>query len=175
MPDNRKMIENILEHLVDKIICSREQPQKYLPLQCMELCACEAPLHPSFPVPVTEVGPGLEPSPTRKKFRLGSDLFEGRVHVLFIVLSSACGWVICKCLSGGRIDWVNKTEGKWLAQGHASRKTQDLGLHFLPCHLLGSPLSIQEGSRMERFLARTGDAQRSGLKSSFCPYRPVRS
>lgn len=93
------MIENVLEHPVDKIIYSHEQPQKYLLLQRMELCTCEAPLNPLFISRLRDRGgdrgeilPGQE-----ERFRLGSNL-EGRAHVLFIVLSSERSSMICKCL-----------------------------------------------------------------------------
>ena len=59
------MIESVLEHPVDKIICSHEQPQKYLPSKRMELCTRQVPrrlFFISFHVAVTESGQGLDPS-----------------------------------------------------------------------------------------------------------------
>lgn len=97
------MIENVLEHPVDKIIYSHEQPQKYLLLQRMELCTCEAPSNPLFISRLRRGGGEILPG-QEERFRLGSNLLEGRAHVLFIVLSSACSSMICKCLSGERID-----------------------------------------------------------------------
>lgn len=127
------MIENILEHPVEKIICSHEQPQKYLSCSIGAVrlwssfvsfihfisCACD------------RGRVGVRSFLCMKRLRLGSNFLAGRVHILFIILSSACSSMICKCLSGERIVWVNKAGGKWLVQGHENSETRDLSLLIL--------------------------------------------
>lgn len=124
------MIENILAHPVDKIICSREQPQKYFSCSIWSCALVKVlcSLYSFHSCPCDRGGTGVRSFLCMKRFRRGSDFHEGRVHILFIVLSSVCSSVICKCLSGEIIVQVNKAEGKWLAQGHANGKTQDLSL-----------------------------------------------
>lgn len=106
------MIENILEHPVGKVICSREQPQKYLSCSIWRcafvklLCI----LYSFHSCPCDRGGTGVRSFLSMKRFRRGSNFHEDRVHILFIVLSSACSSVICKCLSAEIIvfEWTKQ-------------------------------------------------------------------
>lgn len=127
------MIENILEHPVDKIICSHEQPQKYLSCStgAVHLWSSFASFIHFISCACDRGRAGVRSFLCMKRLRLGSNFLEDRVHILFIILSSACSSVICKCLSGEIIVWVNKAERKWLVQGRENGETQDLSLLIL--------------------------------------------
>lgn len=55
MSNNRKMIESVLEHTVDKIICSGEQPLIPPSSQSTELAAAQ-PLAPLMPLLLMTAG-----------------------------------------------------------------------------------------------------------------------